>query len=161
MEILHSYMVAASLIFIYVTILFIVSVIIKDNSIADIAWGTGFIIAAVSVMLYQGAFGMRNVLITAMVITWGSRLAIRIFRRNRGKGEDWRYKRWREEWGRTFYPRSYLQVFIFQGLLLLVNVSPVIIVNSYPSQTWLWMDIVGPVHLAHRFLFRVGRRLAA
>lgn len=136
-------MVAASLIFVYVTILFIIAVIKKDNSIADIAWGTGFIIASVSVMLYQESFGLRNILVTALVIIWGSRLSIRIFRRNRGKGEDWRYKRWREEWGRTFYPRSYLQVFILQGLLLLVNVSPVIIINSYKAQTGEWTDIAG------------------
>ena len=136
-------MVAASLIFLYVTILFIISVIIKDNSIADIAWGSGFIIASVSVLLYQGTFGLRNILITALIIIWGSRLSIRIFRRNRGRGEDWRYKRWREEWGRTFYPRSYLQVFILQGLLLLVNVSPVIIINSFPAQTAAWTDVVG------------------
>lgn len=136
-------MVAASLIFVYVTILFIISVIIKDNSIADIAWGTGFIIASVSVLLYQGTFGLRNILVTALVIIWGSRLSIRIFRRNRGRGEDWRYKRWREEWGRIFYLRSYLQVFILQGLLLLVNVSPVIIINSYTTQTGTWTDIAG------------------
>ena len=143
MEILNSYLVAAPIILVYVTILFIIAVIIKDNSIADIAWGSGFIIASVSVLLYQGVFDPRNLLVTALVIIWGSRLSIRIFRRNRGKGEDWRYKRWREEWGSTFYPRSYLQVFVLQGLLLLVNVSPVIIINSYPAQSWAWTDIVG------------------
>jgi len=142
-EILNSYLVAAPIIWVYVSILFIIAVIIKDNSIADIAWGSGFIIASVSVMLYQGAFGPRSLLVTALVMIWGSRLSIRIFMRNRSKGEDWRYKRWREEWGRTFYLRSYLQVFLFQGLLLLVNVSPVIIINSYPAQTWEWTDMVG------------------
>lgn len=143
MEILNSYLVAAPIIWVYVTILFVVAVIIRDNSIADIAWGSGFIIASVSVLLYQGTFGLRNILITALIIIWGSRLSIRIFRRNRGRGEDWRYKRWREEWGKTFYPRSYMQVFILQGLLLLVNVSPVIIINSFPAQTAAWTDVVG------------------
>lgn len=143
METLNSYIVAAPIIWAYVTILFIIAVIIKDNSIADIAWGTGFIIASVSVLLYHGAFGTRNLLVTALIVIWGSRLSIRIFRRNRGKGEDWRYKRWREEWGSTFYPRSYLQVFMLQGVLLLVNVSPVMIINAYPAHIWAWTDTAG------------------
>jgi len=70
MEILNSYMIAAPIILVYVTILFIVAVIIKDNSIADIAWGSGFIIASVSVLLYQGIFDLRNLLVTALVIIW-------------------------------------------------------------------------------------------
>jgi steroid 5-alpha reductase family enzyme len=143
MEILYSYMIAAPVILVYVTILFLIALIIKDNSIADTAWGLGFIIAAVSVMLYQGAFGVRNILVTALVIVWGTRLSLRIFRRNRGRGEDWRYRRWREEWGRMFYPRSYLQVFILQGAILLVNSAPVFIVNSYQATTWAWTDSVG------------------
>ena len=45
-EILNSYAIAAAVIFGYMTILFLLAVLLKDNSIADIAWGPGFIIAA-------------------------------------------------------------------------------------------------------------------
>lgn len=143
MEIVYSYLIAALILWVYVTLLFIIAVIRQDNSIADIAWGSGFILVSVSVLLYREAFGPRNLLVTALVILWGMRLSLRIFLRNRGKGEDWRYQRWRKEWGRHVYLRSYMHVFLLQGFILLGNVSPVIIIHSYPSQTWACTDIVG------------------
>jgi steroid 5-alpha reductase family enzyme len=116
------------------TLLFLLAVIFSDNSIADIAWGPGFILTAIVVMSYNAANGPGNILVTSLVAIWGLRLGIRIFRRNAGRGEDWRYRKWRREWGRYFYLRSFLQVFMLQGAILLVNAAPVIIVNTAPAE---------------------------
>jgi steroid 5-alpha reductase family enzyme len=129
-EILNSFTLAAVVIFLFMTFMFFLAVFLKDNSIADIAWGTGFIITSIAVLIYNSSFGILNITATLCVVIWGIRLAVRIFLRNKGTGEDWRYKKWREEWGSFFYLRSYLQVFILQGLIMLINVSPLIIINS-------------------------------
>jgi len=133
MDIVNSYLIGSATVAIYMTLLFILAVILKDNSIADIAWGPGFVLTAIIVMSYHGAFSAGNILVTALVAVWGVRLGTRIFRRNAGRGEDWRYRKWRQDWGRLFYLRSFLQVFMLQGVILLLNAAPVIIANSSPA----------------------------
>jgi steroid 5-alpha reductase family enzyme len=152
-QIVSSFLLAGTAVSTYMIILFIISVRIRDNSIADIAWGPGFIIAAVSAMIYHEAFGWRNLLITSLIMIWGLRLGLRIFLRHRGRGEDARYKKWRNEWGRTFFIRSFFQVFILQGLLLLVNVSPVLIVNSSSGNVLTYIDGAGLVLWITGFIF--------
>lgn len=111
---------------------FILALILKDNSLADVAWGPGFILVAL-ISLVSGPgwphLVSRPFLVTALVAVWGLRLGIHIFRRKRGRGEDFRYAQWRRTWGRWFVPRSYLQVFLLQGLFLLIIVFPVTLVN--------------------------------
>jgi len=133
----------AALIAIYMTVWFVLALLRKDNSIADIAWGLGFVLVA-GVTLARGAGPSdRSVLASSFVFIWGMRLALHILLRNRKRGEDPRYAAWRAKWGRWFVVRSYLQVFLLQGLFLLVISSPVILVNidhTYPyADRGLWL----------------------
>tara|TARA_B100000508_G_C11464464_1_gene280853 strand:- start:2946 stop:3722 length:777 start_codon:yes stop_codon:yes gene_type:complete len=108
-----------SIIAAFVTALFVLSLIIKRNDIADVAWGTGiFIVALVSYC--SGAKSDLSFLLTILAGLWGLRLTLRIFLRNRRKSEDQRYKKWRYEWGKWFYLRSYFQVYLLQGFLMVV-----------------------------------------
>lgn len=143
MELIEMIGISAFIIFVYMTFMFLLAIIVKDNSIADTAWGIGFIVVGLSALLIEGDFALRKILVTALVLVWGLRLAIRIFMRNWGKGEDWRYRKWREDWGKYFIIRSYLQVFILQGFILLLNVSPVLVINTYGSGRLIWLDIIG------------------
>ncbi len=143
MELIEMIGISAFIIFVYMTFMFLLAIIVKDNSIADTAWGIGFIVVSLSTLLIGGDFALRKILVAALVLVWGLRLAIRIFMRNWGKGEDWRYRKWREDWGKYFILRSYLQVFMLQGFILLLNVSPVLVINTYGSGELTWIDIIG------------------
>lgn len=118
----------------YASFWFIISIILKRNDIADVAWGLGY--AGLCVYLYLTQ--MRNEvadLAYGIVIIWGLRLSIHIGLRNLRKKEDFRYRKWREEWGSNFYWRSYLQVYLLQVLLLLIISTPMIIVSqAYGSE---------------------------
>ena len=114
-------------ILIYMTVWFIVAVIRKRNDIADIAWGLGFIVAASVALSRNSQPSILSYVSLVLVILWGLRLAVHIYMRNHGKTEDFRYAQWRKDWGKFFLVRSYLQVFILQGLLLLCVVMPVTI----------------------------------
>lgn len=118
-------------IFIYMTLGFLVSLIRKRNDIADILWGMGFVLAAALATYIELPATPRMLLLVGLVALWGLRLAIHIHSRNKGKKEDFRYKKWRDDWGKWFIPRSYLQVFILQGVLLYIVVSPVLINAAY------------------------------
>jgi len=143
MELVHTISVAALILFLYMTGWFLLALQRKDNSIADVAWGTGFIIVAWSTFLLNGAFSPRQWIVNLLVLIWGLRLAIRIHLRNRGKGEDVRYRKWREEWGKSFVLRSYLQVFLLQGFILLLNITPVLFINTYAAGDLGILDVVG------------------
>ena len=122
---------SAVLVALYMTAWFAVALVRKDNSVADIAWGLGFVLVAGATFLFRRTSLVPPLLVTSLVAVWGLRLAWHIFRRNRAKGEDPRYAAWREKWGRTFFWRSYLQVFLLQGFFMLVIALPVVLVNTH------------------------------
>jgi steroid 5-alpha reductase family enzyme len=103
----------------------------RDNSIADVAWGPGFLIAALAVYWWQRPTGYLPLIATVLVAVWAFRLAVHILMRNWGRGEDWRYAEWRARWGRWFVLRSFLQVFVLQGALLIVVCLPVLWINTF------------------------------
>jgi steroid 5-alpha reductase family enzyme len=153
MVLVNTFFIAAIIIFCYMTGLFIIALIRKDNSIADIAWGLGFVIVAWSTLWIVGSFYPRQILACSLILIWGSRLSIRIFLRNRGRGEDPRYRKWREEWGRFFILRSYLQVFLLQGAILLINISPVLIINTTSDGNLNILDVCGLLVWITGFVF--------
>jgi steroid 5-alpha reductase family enzyme len=143
MELVHTIFTAALILFLYMTALFLLALKRQDNSIADVAWGPGFIIVAWSTLALNDSFFPRQLLANLLVLIWGLRLSVRIYLRNRGKGEDVRYRKWREEWGKSFFLRSYLQVFLLQGGILLLNITPVLFINTYDKGTLGFLDALG------------------
>jgi len=121
------------LVFIYFLLLFFLAIIKKDNSIADIAWGTGFILVAGYNYFSNPNPSLRQLLVTLLITIWGLRLSIYIFSRNVGKKEDFRYAQWRKDWGKNWLLRSFLQVFMLQGLFLLTIVYPVFLLHNDTS----------------------------
>jgi steroid 5-alpha reductase family enzyme len=143
----------ALVVLVYMSIFFLIASARKDNSIVDVAWGTGFVLIAYFTLLFFGEFTIRQLLVTAVVTLWGLRLAVHIFRRNRGRGEDFRYASMREKWGRYVLIRSFLQIYVLQGFFMLVVAYPVILVNSTPGPSFGWLDLLGLSIWIAGFLF--------
>lgn len=111
--------------------LWLLSLALKDASIIDIFWGPGFVILAWFYFWHSpGPGSLRNVLLCSMVSIWGVRLAWHIGRRNLGKGEDFRYKGWREAGGKNYWWISFLRVFLLQGILMWIISSPLMMAMS-------------------------------
>jgi len=132
---------------------FIISLIKKRNDVADIAWGLGFVIIAWISFFISDNLNIRGLLVNVLVGIWGIRLAWHISQRNKGKTEDYRYLAWRQEWGKWFYIRSYLQVYILQGFLLYIIVLPVIMINKKMGNGINLIDILGLLIWLTGFLF--------
>ena len=140
---LMVFMLAAGSILVYMIGWFIAARISGRNDIADVAWGLGFVLAAAVSLTAGHVYSSRSLLVSGLVLIWGLRLALHIHSRNRGKGEDPRYRKWREEWGKWFVLRSFLQVFMLQGILLLMVAIPVVFVNQAPPAPLGWHDLLG------------------
>ncbi len=107
-------------------LLWLLSLALRNSSIVDIFWGTGFVIAAWLVYALAGGGPGRGILLVVLVTIWGLRLSLHILRRNWGKPEDFRYARWREENGARWWWRSLFQVFLLQGVLLWIISAPLV-----------------------------------
>lgn len=116
------------------TMLWVLSLVLKNSSIVDIFWGTGFVILAwVSFFLTPDGFLARKLLLTILVTIWGLRLSIYILVRNWGKPEDFRYQAWRKEHGKKWWWYSYFQVFLLQGVLLTIIAAPLLAAQISPT----------------------------
>lgn len=97
----------------------------------DIGYGIGFIVTAyllAALKLSMFPLTVFSSLILLLITIWGIRLSYRIYSKNKGKGEDFRYKAWREEWSKKslfyYFVRSYLQIFVLQGLIISIVLLP-------------------------------------
>lgn len=139
---IQTFFQTALLIFVYMTLWFFVSIIKKRNDVADIAWGLGFLLICFFLFIRKPINSI-SALIFILVWVWGVRLTMHIFLRSKGKNEDFRYKKWREEWGKYFFIRSYLQVFLLQGFFMFIIALPIIISTISPSQKTIFFTFMG------------------
>lgn len=102
-----------------------VSLLRRDASIVDIAWGLGFVLVAWAAKFVSGASGSGNWLLLLMVTVWGLRLTGYLAKRNLGKGEDFRYRAMRRKHGERFAIVSLYSVFGLQGALMMLVSLPV------------------------------------
>lgn len=95
--------------------------------VADTAWGGGFIIvASLSLLAHSNS---RTLLVWAMVICWGLRLATHIWRRNSNKGPDPRYAALSATWSKKqFWSKAYVSIFVTQACLIFLVALPITIV---------------------------------
>lgn len=140
---MSNYLLLALILFGYMSLWFLISVVKKRNDVADVAWGLGFILLTWSSFFLFASFSLRGLIASILVSIWGSRLAWHIHRRNRNKKEDYRYLAWRQEWGRFFYIRSYFQVYLLQGALLYLIIVPVLLINSNAGSSFNVIDSLG------------------
>lgn len=143
----------ASLIFLLMVCAFIIAYIKQDNTVADTAWGLGFIIAAWGSFLYAENSQPTGYLVCTLVTLWGLRLILHINARNKGKGEDPRYKQLRAQWGIWATLHSFFKVFMLQGLLLLIIAYEIIVVSANTNAPLTPLIYLGLIVWIIGFLF--------
>lgn len=117
---------AALLVLAHQTLWFAGAAYLGRNDLADVAWGLGFLVVVAWCMAARPV-DARDLILYALVTVWSLRLSTHIAVRSLDRGEDFRYRRWREEWRGAVLLRSYLQVFLLQGALMLVVAAPVLV----------------------------------
>lgn len=121
----HHLLVGFSSVVAFMTVLWVISLIVKDASIVDIFWGPSFVVLGSSLIISMDQiYSERSLFILFLVSLWAIRLASHIGFRNIGHGEDFRYVEWRNEGGKNYWLLSFFRVFLLQGgLCTLVGVS--------------------------------------
>ncbi len=105
------------------TLAWLVSLPLRDASVADIAWGLAFIAIAWTAAAVGDGYGPRSTLIAVLLTIWGLRLSGYIAWRH--DGEDRRYAAMRRKQGASFALRSLLTVFLLQSAIAWFVSAPV------------------------------------
>lgn len=139
------FFIAGSTVLIFMTLVFFIAQLKKDNSIVDIAWGGGFIAVTAALSIVYGLIDLIDYIILFSVVLWGVRLSLHIYLRGRGKGEDFRYAEFRKGWGNHPVINAFLKVFLFQGIIMLVISYPILLsfesINSMTILNYLGLFV--------------------
>ena len=138
---------AAAAVFGAVTLLWLVSLVLRDAAIVDSFWSLGFVLC---VWIYAGGpaadpWSPDPRWVHALAVTlWGLRLSLHIARRHmKAGGEDYRYAEMRRKAGPSFKWRSLVTVFWLQGALILVIGLPLLFTQAGErADTWLATDLL-------------------
>jgi steroid 5-alpha reductase family enzyme len=155
MTFLEAYLIGLGAVLGLMALLWVLSLLLRNSSIVDPFWGTGFVIVNwLYFALTPDGFAARKWLIAVLVTIWGLRLSIHLLRRNWRAGEDFRYRKWREENGARWWWMSFLRVFMLQGVLLWIISAPLLAAQIRPIPDHLTvLDWIGVVVWAVGFFF--------
>jgi steroid 5-alpha reductase family enzyme len=157
MSFINIWLQALGVIIALMTILWIVSVVIKNVSIVDLFWGPGFAVTAGYYFIRSSGDNPRKLIILILVAVWAARLALHLSVRNIGKGEDFRYREFRKKYGESrYWWISYFQTFLLQGILMWIISLPLLGAQYYNNRGPGIIDIIAVAIWITGFIFEAG-----
>lgn len=140
----YVFIAAALVLIAFMTACWLVSLALKNSSSVDISWGIGFVLVSWLDFALSPFMSPAKWLVLILVHLWGLRLALYVFIRNRRKGEDFRYAKWRTQYGARWWWYSFFEVFLLQAIVAWLIAAPIIAVrvtDGIPPLSWL--DFLG------------------
>lgn len=158
MSFFEIYLQGFLVIMILMTSLWIISVFLTNVSIVDPFWGMSYVLAGIWYYLQTDGFEIRKQIVLALVIIWGLRLSIYLMWRNFGKGEDFRYKQFRKDYGeKRYWWVSFFQTFLLQGILAWFISAPLLAAMYYSNNSALGIfDYLAIIIWIIGFTFEAG-----
>jgi steroid 5-alpha reductase family enzyme len=128
------------------TIIWLVFRRINNAAIVDVGWGSGFVIVGIVYAAMGEGLLERRILVGALMILWGGRLAWHLLRDRvlSGKPEDGRYQDIRARW-RDGINTKFFFFFQAQALLVVLFSLPMLLVASNTASTigaLEWISVV-------------------
>ncbi len=150
---------------ILVTAVFLVAQLKANNSIMDIAYGPIFLFAGVGTALILTNISPVAIVVLLLVAIWSIRLGWRIRNKNKNRPEDERYANWRHAWqahGKIYFiVRSYLQINLLQGFIIVLISLPIILSLNYTTITFTELPWLKYSLITGAIIFFVGFILEA
>jgi steroid 5-alpha reductase family enzyme len=158
MSFFHIFLQNLAVIIGMMTILWLISIILKNVSIVDLFWGFGFVVSSVFYFISTEDNSPRKILLLLLVTIWGLRLSFYLAWRNIGKGEDFRYREFRKQYGENrYWWISYFQTFLLQGVLMWLISAPLLGAQYQALHNELnFLDFAGIFIWTIGFIFEAG-----
>ncbi len=107
LELLWSVFRAVTALLLLFHIVFVLALFVRRNDIVDAVWGIGFVVIAAVTFPVERA-GILQWAVATMTCLWAVRLSAYILYRTHGQPEDYRYRQWREQWGKWWPLYTYV-----------------------------------------------------
>jgi len=155
MDFITVWLSALPYLFVPLVLLWLFSVIIKNASIIDPFWSVGFLILSFHYYSVTESVGLRSEMVFVLIVLWAIRLSGYLLVRNWGKGEDYRYQKFRRDFGeKRYWWISFFQVFLLQGVLCWIISLPLLAIFFYTIDTGLiWLDYLALALFVIGFIF--------
>lgn len=142
---------------VFMSLVFLVARAIGRYDLVDAAWGSSFVIIALTSFFLQPGEKMEldlQALVTALVVVWGGRLTWHILRRiKHTDSEDPRYVALRKTWRGSVAFNVYTRIYLMQAILALLICIPVIHINLFADNGITGLAWAGVVVWLIGFLF--------
>lgn len=135
------------------TVWFALAIILKRRDIVDSAWGLGFITVAITAYAQRNNESIVSTLALGLVSLWGLRLFVHITTRNWKKKEDYRYAQLGELNSARFWLKTYTNVFLLQGLLMIIISFPVIAIMYSQKEPEYLIASIGVIVWLYGIIF--------
>ncbi len=124
---------------------YIISLLIKNSSVADVFWGLYFVLITDYLLFSSQSLNATKLTLAFMINVWGFRLSFYVLGKMiKTKKEDSRYADFRLKWGNKFNYRSLLQNFLLQAVLAFIIALPIIFVFQSQSNVLInWAVYIG------------------
>ncbi|MCO8251173.1 DUF1295 domain-containing protein [Comamonas thiooxydans] len=151
LPVLREWLAAAVFLWGSLSVVWVISLIKRDSSIMDIAYG--FVMCALPWWAWTQSGADAHAALILLLSTVGfGRYAAYITWRNLPHGEDARYARWRERSGKKWWWWSYFQVFMLQAVVMWIWAYPLVIATTQPRPLVFW-HIAGALVWLTGFVF--------
>ena len=141
---------------IFLTVVWGISIVKRDSSIMDIAYGFVMLGAPWWIAMQLDLALTGSTLLFLVLATLGfGRYSLYIVWRNLPHGEDPRYARWRQRSGARWWWWSYFQIFLLQGVVLWVWCMPIVFALLMPQSLGL-VQLLGALVWLIGFVFEAG-----
>ncbi len=116
---LHAFLISIAIVFVAKTLAWLVQLRTRNGGLVDAVWA--FTLGGLAIWYAAVGDAPEPVrwLMAGMGGAWGIRLGVQLFLRNLGAKEDWRYAKFRQEWGDKA-DRNMFWFFQFQNLFTLM-----------------------------------------
>ncbi|MGL4243035.1 MAG: DUF1295 domain-containing protein [Beijerinckiaceae bacterium] len=137
------------------TLLWAVSLRLRDAGIVDMYWGPGFAVIGWIAFAFAGRFDAAALVLLGCVTIWGARLGWHMISRHAGV-EDARYAAMRVRHGSAFAGRSLWMVFWLQAAIQWLASSPALAAALASGRPSVWIVGAGAVVFALGFALEVA-----
>ncbi|MBW6441444.1 DUF1295 domain-containing protein [Patescibacteria group bacterium] len=129
-------------IIVYMSLCFLFSRILKRTDFIDIAWGFGFILVALHTIITGQYSNIMSITTTLLVLIWGLRLSLHIYKRFKNSKEDPRYVDMKKKLNNSAF-KEYINIFLPQALLMYLVSLSISIINLFGSENYTHFYYLG------------------